>query len=222
MVKSFLDIKEDAVKSPVQICSKAELSSIFPRPFWLAEEEISFLAQRAAEAQSTIVEIGCAYGGSTTIFLLNKKNDVHVYSIDPFVPDSKGGVRASEEDCRAAVEKALAKTCCSGAVNDWSLINGYSHNVIKSWGKEIDLLFIDGSHHYEDVKRDFEQWSRFLSPQGEILLHDSRKNNIVEDPDDKIFSRGWQGPTRFAEELKSSPDFKMVDTCYSITVFMRK
>ena len=61
-----------------------------------------------------------------------------------------------------------------------------------------------------------------MVPEGEILLHDSRKDNIDEDPNDKVFSRGWAGPTRFVEELKDSNEFEIVDSCYSLTVVKRR
>ena len=125
-------------------------------------------------------------------------------------------------ECRFAVAQALSAKRRGEALNDWHLINGFSHDVVESWDKRIDLLFIDGSHHYEDVRRDFQQWSRFLVADGRILIHDSRKDNTVADPSDEHFSRGWMGPTRLAEELKSSSEFELVDTCYSISVFARK
>jgi len=222
LVRSFLGLDSDVKAKPTGRITKEELSRILPRPFWLAEEEVPYLAEKAAEARSTIVEIGCAYGGSTTVFLLNKGKGVQVYSIDPFVADSKGGVQAGMNECRFAVAQALSAKRRGEALNDWHLINGFSHDVVESWDKRIDLLFIDGSHHYEDVRRDFQQWSRFLVADGRILIHDSRKDNTVADPSDEHFSRGWMGPTRLAEELKSSSEFELVDTCYSISVFARK
>lgn len=39
-------------------------------------------------------------------------------------------------------------------------------------GREIDLLFIDGDHNYEAVKRDFEIFEPLVRPGGMIVFHD--------------------------------------------------
>ena len=39
-------------------------------------------------------------------------------------------------------------------------------------GRSIDILFIDGDHRYEGVKRDFELWSPLVSPGGHVVFHD--------------------------------------------------
>jgi predicted O-methyltransferase YrrM len=39
-------------------------------------------------------------------------------------------------------------------------------------GKLVDLLFIDGDHTYEGVKRDFEAWSQIVKPGGWVAFHD--------------------------------------------------
>jgi len=198
--------------------TKEDLGAIFPKPFWLNDREIPYLARCAASARSSIVEIGCAYGGSTVVFLLNMNPDARLYSIDAFVPDSKGGFCAEEGECRNAVRKALETIKRSELLRKWTLLKGYSHEVVKQWDQEIDLLFIDGSHLYEDVKRDFEQWSRFVSPNGLILLHDSRRE--VGAPED-IFVRGWSGPTQLASELRSHLCVELVDEVFSLTVWRR-
>jgi predicted O-methyltransferase YrrM len=41
-------------------------------------------------------------------------------------------------------------------------------NNVKDFCNEFDLIFIDGDHSYEGVKRDFEMYKRLLSPRGPI------------------------------------------------------
>lgn len=61
----------------------------------------------------------------------------------------------------------------------------------------IDLLHIDGSHFYTDVKRDFETWKPRLSNRAVVLLHDTR-----------VYSRHF-GVHRLWEELSSEfPNFE--------------
>ena len=38
--------------------------------------------------------------------------------------------------------------------------------------KQVDILFIDGDHQYEGVKRDFELWSPLVRSGGVIVFHD--------------------------------------------------
>lgn len=199
----------------------SDLSSIHEKPVYLHSMEVPYLSRLARAANNCIVEIGAAFGGSTVVFLLSKPPGAKVYSIDPFVPDSRGGWSADIKQCRLAVEKSLRKMDRQELLNDWTLIKDFSYNVVKTWHNQIDLLLIDGSHAYEDVKQDIEQWSPFLSEEALILLHDSRKDNLEEDPNDMVFSRGWAGPTRLVRELCSSGAFSVIDTCYSITVLRR-
>ena len=39
-------------------------------------------------------------------------------------------------------------------------------------GKKVDLLFIDGDHSYEGVKKDFEMYSPLVADGGVIAFHD--------------------------------------------------
>lgn len=210
-IEKFLDLKGTSID---------ELKNIFPKNFWLQKDEIQFLAKYAFDVKNLIVEIGCAYGGSSTIFLLNKQKEVRLYSIDPFISDSKGGFRASKYVCYLAVSSALRRKKKMEVLKDWNLISNYSYEVVKNWDKKIDLLFIDGSHLYKDVKKDFEDWEKFLEKDGLILFHDSRKE--LNDSEDKIFLKGWNGPTKLVKEILSSGKYTLVDSCYSISVIKRK
>jgi hypothetical protein len=41
---------------------------------------------------------------------------------------------------------------------------------------KIDVLFIDGDHSYEGVKTDFELYSKIMSDNGIIIIHDTDDN----------------------------------------------
>jgi predicted O-methyltransferase YrrM len=48
---------------------------------------------------------------------------------------------------------------------------------IEAWEKYFDLIFIDGFHEKEQVKRDFESSLRCLNDNGFIVLHDTLPEN---------------------------------------------
>lgn len=53
------------------------------------------------------------------------------------------------------------------------VIKGYSHEVFDEVKNYLfDFIFIDGSHYYPDVKRDFETYSTLVRPGGIIGFHD--------------------------------------------------
>jgi hypothetical protein len=61
----------------------------------------------------------------------------------------------------------------------------------------VDLLHIDGSHFYQDVRRDFETWKPKLSDRAVVLLHDTR-----------VYSREF-GVHKLWEELSAEfPNFE--------------
>ncbi|MCH8332201.1 MAG: glycosyltransferase family 4 protein, partial [Bacteroidetes bacterium] len=55
LVSEFLDLKGTTYD---------ELTAIFPRPFFLQNQEVPYLARYAAQARKRILELGCAFGGS--------------------------------------------------------------------------------------------------------------------------------------------------------------
>jgi cephalosporin hydroxylase len=186
-----------------------ELSAIFPRKFWLEESEVPWLYNKAGSAESLIVEIGAAYGGSAALWLLGKRAGVRVVSIDPFVTDSMEGFQASAKECRDAVYLAAGECL----YYDWTLIEQHSAEIAKLWSDPIGLLYLDGDHSYEGVKQDFELWSPHLLPGASVILHDSRR---LPGADPRIFARGWPGPTRLVDDLVTRGRCEIVDTCFSM------
>lgn len=51
-------------------------------------------------------------------------------------------------------------------------IKSISTEAARLWNKPISLLFIDGSHQYEDVLADFDAFFPHIVPGGIVALHD--------------------------------------------------
>jgi len=78
------------------------------------------------------------------------------------------------------------------------LISGNSDNekIINAVKKfqPFDLIFVDGSHEYKDVKNDLKTYSKFLSKNGVIAAHDIHHNE-------------YPGVNKAWNEFKSSNKF---------------
>jgi len=202
-------------KEPL-IKSANELSLLTREFVYLADPEIALLARYAKQADKTIVEIGAAFVASSSILALHAGPGVTVHSIDPFVMDSMGEFRATQERCSASVERVLRAFDKKSALVRWQLHQGYSYDIVVNWNTPIDMIFIDGDHRYEAVRKDFDDWFPHVRPGGFLLLHDSRR---LPGQPDNVFNRGWPGPTKLASELEGCPDVRQVDQAESITVW---
>ena len=52
-------------------------------------------------------------------------------------------------------------------------ITGDSLEVVKTWDQDIDLLFIDTLHTYEQTRGELDTWSQFVRRGGIIAMHDT-------------------------------------------------
>jgi|SRR3989344_1729961 len=196
----------------------SELNLLMKGHAYLHDLEVPFLAQYAKKAANTIVEIGCAFGASSAIFLAHANKNTTVHSIDPFVVDSMAPFQATKEKCARNVNHILSSLGKTDKIEQWKLHTDYSYNLVKQWTIPIDVLFIDGNHYYQAVSKDFNDWLPHVKTGGVIIFHDSRKE--MGTPTD-TFNRGWSGPTQLAQELLSDNRVKFIDETYSISVFMK-
>lgn len=51
---------------------------------------------------------------------------------------------------------------------------------VRSYCDSFDLIFIDGDHRYEGVKKDFENYRPLLSDRGVILFHDIDPDHVFK------------------------------------------
>ena len=93
---------------------------------------------------------------------------------------------------------------------------GAFHNFFVLNDIKIDYLHIDAGHSYENVKEDFDLYSQILSPNAIISIHDTDPNYadsyiVTNEVKDRGDFDDWQGPIRFAKELKDNPNWETFD-----------
>lgn len=135
------------------------------------EAEANELMRLASEVapDACIVEVGSHRGRSTAALALGA-NGAPVYAIEPH-EEFQGmyGKEFGPEDRRAFFENMLRL----GVVEKVRLVNLSSEVASKGWTRAIGLLWIDGDHSPEGVRRDFESWQPFLRPGGVVAFHDA-------------------------------------------------
>jgi predicted O-methyltransferase YrrM len=124
-----------------------------------------------------IIEIGTASGA--TLFLLTKLSspDSKIMSIDLPSGSFGGGYSKWQGDFfKSFIKPTQQMECLRASSHEISSLNS-----AKSYFKDskIDLLFIDGDHTYEGVKKDFELYAPLVSDNGIIVFHDI----ALHDPD---------------------------------------
>ena len=157
---------------------------------WLSESEGKWLfsAARALGCGTSIVEIGAFKGRSTCCLAAGcRGGKKRVYAIDSF----DGGPDLPNVNSLPDFSRNLERCGVSTYVEP---VVGLSGNVAQRWRKPIHLLYIDGSHAYEDVLADFGGFFPHVVPGGIVALHDVR---------DSVSPESWPGVGRAWAEIKS-------------------
>lgn len=133
-------------------------------------ELASFLHSLGGRRLNTIVEIGTARGG--LLYCLSQVSDSHaqVVSIDlPGAPECQAFRHAEAAVFASFGGPSRSVSCIRGDSRDRSTLMQLGEQL---HGATIDLLFIDGDHSYDGVRRDFEMYSPLVADDGLIALHD--------------------------------------------------
>lgn len=144
------------------------------KPFQV-EEELARLVEDVRRLNPlTVLEIGTAKGGTLLLWTRLAQPNATIVSID--LPGGKFG--GGYDNHRAAVYRRFA-----GKKQKLHLLRLDSHaqstfDMAKQLfdGTPVDLLFLDGDHTYEGVKRDWEMYSTLVRPGGMIAFHDVAGN----------------------------------------------
>ncbi len=149
---------------------------------------------RAVKPQ-TVVEIGSARGRSTCFIgmALRENRNGMLYAIDPHTR-----TEWNDEDSVDTFEILNDNLKRCGVRDYVKVLRDASENVAATWHQPIDILFIDGDHSYEGVKRDWNLFSPFVQKFGVTIFHDT----LWELRPDPKYSRPDMGVPRFVDELR--------------------
>lgn len=126
----------------------------------------------------TIIELGSYYGCSTYAILQAIKDfalDSTMYAIDTW-----GGDIFTSHDYEEDIYGEFSKIH-EQVFSELKLVKlrmTFDEAVKSFHDKSIDLLHIDGSHTYEEVKHDYETWKSKVSDDGVILFHDISEDKL--------------------------------------------
>jgi predicted O-methyltransferase YrrM len=127
------------------------------------QAERACLAELAA-GKRRAVEIG-VYEGVGTRTIASRMDPLGVlYAIDPFF-EGRLGVCWSELIARREMRKVPARI---------EVIRAFSYEAVSQIEGDFDLLFIDGDHSDEGIRRDWSDWSPRIQAGGIVALHDTR------------------------------------------------
>lgn len=145
-----------------------------------------------------ILEIGRYAGGSTILLATAIESKSRLTSIDK---------NPQNDD---ELKKILKE---SGLLKKVNLIVDDSTSVSKE--QKFDLIFIDGDHTYDGVKRDYEYWRGALKTEAHLIFHDSTHS--------RKFTSWQPGVEKLMNEItpKDKDYFTKVEEVGSITHFVK-
>ena len=156
--------------------------------------EAEALLKYCEQAKERIVEIGHRFGGST--YLIAESSNVPVVSIDKTTKNLQNFVNQYIETGRLTV------------------IKGKSENIKVNY--TYDVLFVDGDHKYEGVKKDILNFWDNLTTSGFAIFHD------YMDEDNYLAIRDDVGVAKAVNELLiNTKKCKVIEKAMSLLVVQK-
>lgn len=143
------------------------------------------------------VEIGSARGRSACFIAmaLRENGRGRLHAIDPHRPTAWNDSGAVET--LAVMQGNLERLRLAPWVE---IVRATSEEAAAGWTRPIDLLFIDGDHSYDGIRRDWDLFVPHVAEFGVVVFHDT----IWDVRPDPRWHRPDMGVPRFVEELREA------------------
>ncbi len=150
------------------------------------------------------VEIGCLNGDSASV-ILEANPDIHLISIDPFIPDSM------EPSLIGSFDKAVERNKKAEEEHRYIIMRSYSKDVVAYFSnKTLDFLFVDGDHRYEGVLEDYNNYTPLIKKGGLLFMHDCRMGR-------EGGANFHPGPSRVLQEkVVGNPNWLIIAESFSL------
>lgn len=179
------------------------------QPNYEKELFIDAIKDRLLNAENTKLhacEIG-VLNAETSLFFLEKFQNLTLVGIDPLIPDSMessliGDIKIIEENTESYKSR-------------WKFYQDYSFNIDSQFENEsFDFIFIDGDHTYDAVLEDFKMYLPKVKKGGLVFVHDSRMN--------RGGANFHVGSSQFADKTIANDDrVTLVGEAFSLTCFVK-
>lgn len=174
----------------------------------LHEDEVALFRQVLKGMTGHGVEIGCLDGFSSAVIL--DASELHLTSIDPFVPDSmEPSLIGSRDRYYANVRPYHPRA---------ALYDGTSFDAARFLISLVPgFLFIDGDHSYNAAMLDYQMWATRMAPGGLLAMHDARMHR-------EGGANFHPGPSRVAaEKVFGNPlQWEIIGEAFSLVIARRR
>ena len=195
-LEDYIHLALNYTFSPIKTLPPMIVITALQREYEIKEFSKIILKMKA----KNILEIGTANGG--TLFLLSRFSDPNALIMTMDLPESFF-FRGFDFKIRRFYKSFASHQ------QKIALINGDSHDISSLqklneflYHEKLDILFIDGDHSYEGVKKDFEMYSPLVREEGLIVFHD-----IVVVPPEIEKANGVH---QFWNEIKKNFEYKEI------------
>lgn len=135
----------------------------------------AFLRYVEARPLQTVVEIGTAQGGTLWALCQLAADDALIISID--LPGGDKDEKSAKDKYGFRDTDKMASYKKEGQRLEFLQMDSHETATRATLerlllGRGIDLLFVDGDHSYEGVRRDYELYHPLVAPEGLIAFHD--------------------------------------------------